>query len=70
MLEADTDAFQKNPYLLPIGFAGRSGTWPRKYLRYRTTVELDDGNMRAIALAVNGAKTIRVYYGIPKKKAR
>ncbi|MBU6321778.1 MAG: hypothetical protein KGI78_01750 [Patescibacteria group bacterium] len=68
MLETNVWSLQKHPYLLPIGFAGRTGTWPRKYLRYRTAVELDDGNMRAIALAVAGTKTIRVYYGIPRKK--
>lgn len=62
---ADT---QKEPYLLPIAFKTGMGTNGRLGLKSRVKADLDDGCMRSIALAVDGKKTIKVYYGVPLKK--
>lgn len=58
---------KKEKYLLPIAFKGGTGTNGRLRLTHKTAWDLDDGNMRSVALAVRGAKTIKAYIGIPKK---
>lgn len=67
ILETNVGVLQNKKYLLPIVFRGGSGTNGRKGLKYRTKGDIDDGNMRSIALVVDGAKILRVYFGIPKK---
>ena len=66
ILEMDVHLKQKEHYLLPIMFKGDTGTRGRARLKRVTKVDIDDGNMRSIALAVHGAKTIRAYIGFPK----
>lgn len=57
---------QKEPYLLPIGFTAGTGTGVRKYLRKKVKVDIDDGCMRSIAMAVTGKKSIKMYLGFSK----
>ena len=66
ILMMDVHLKQKERYLLPIMFKGNTGTRGRARLKRVTKVDIDDGNMRSIALAVHGAKTIRAYIGFPK----
>ena len=68
MLKTNIIDLQKEKYLLPIVFKGGTGTNGRRRLKHRTKGDIDDGNMRAVALAVNGAKTLRVYFGVPVPK--
>lgn len=68
MLATNVKKLQDEKYLLPIIFKGGTGTLGRKGLKYKTRGDIDDGNMRAITLAVSGVKTIRAYFGVPKKK--
>ncbi|MHB8710591.1 MAG: hypothetical protein ACYC6X_03525 [Minisyncoccota bacterium] len=70
ILKTDTSMFQNEKYLLPIVFRGGFGTNGRKGLKYKTKGDIDDGNMRSTALAVGGAKILRVYFGIPKKNKK
>lgn len=57
--------FQKEKYLLPIILPG--GSAPRRGLK-RMRGDVDDGCMRAIALAISGKKTIRAYIGKTKQR--
>ena len=68
MLATNVDELQKEKYVLPIMFKNGTGTCGRKGLTYKTKGDIDDGSMRSITLAVNGAKTIRAYIGFPKGK--
>ncbi|MFA6278671.1 MAG: hypothetical protein WCS97_00845 [Candidatus Paceibacterota bacterium] len=67
MLATNVDLLQKEKYLLPIIFKGNTGTRGRRRLKRVMAGDIDDGCMRSIALAVNGAKVIRAYIGFPKK---
>lgn len=69
MLATNVGMLQGEKYLLPIIFKGGTGTLGRRGLKRVMKGDIDDGNMRSIALAVNGAKVIRAYIGFPKKKA-
>lgn len=66
MLAMGTELFQKEKYLLPIVFRDHTGTNGRKRLKRRMVGDIDDGSMRCIALAICGAKKIRVYFGEPR----
>lgn len=68
MLKTNIDMFQKERYLFPIVFKHGTGTNGRKGLKRRLKGDIDDGCMRSVALAVNGDRTIKVYFGIPIKK--
>ena len=52
----------REKYLYPIAFEGNFGTNPRRGVK-KMKAALDDGNMRAIAYAVSGSKTINFYLG-------
>jgi transposase len=67
ILKIKTHTEQKEKYLYPIVFKTDTGTQGRKRLKTKTKGDIDDGCMRSIALAINGSKTIKVYYGVPKK---
>ncbi|MDD3531394.1 MAG: hypothetical protein PHV99_02285 [Candidatus Pacebacteria bacterium] len=56
---------QKERYLYPIVFKTDTGTMGRKRLKRKMAGDIDDGNMRSIALAMNGRNPITVYFGIP-----
>lgn len=56
---------QNEKYLLPITFIGGTGTRGRKRLKTKTALDIDDGCMRAISLAIKGEKTIKAYIGLP-----
>jgi hypothetical protein len=66
MLKTNIHLLQKEKYLLPIIFKGGTGTKGRKKLK-QMKGDIDDGGMRAIALAISGKKTLKVYMGFPKK---
>ena len=67
ILKTSVGLLQSEKYLLPIVFEGGTGTNGRRGLKYQTKGDIDDGCMRSIALAINGVKSIRVYFGLPKK---
>lgn len=67
MLKNNIESLQKEKYLLPIVFKSDHGTRGRHRLKHRVRGDIDDGCMRSIALAVSGVKTLRVYFGVPKK---
>lgn len=67
MLATNVDILQDEKYLFPIIFKGNTGTRGRSRLKRVMAGDIDDGCMRSIALAVNGAKVIRAYIGFPKK---
>lgn len=67
ILKTNVTDIQKEKYLLPIVFEGGTGTNGRKSMR-RMKGDIDDGCMRSVALAVHGAKIIRVYFGIPTRE--
>lgn len=58
---------QKEEYLFPIVFKNGTGTQGRLGLKTRVKGDIDDGCMRAIALAMSGRNPITVYFGVPKK---
>jgi hypothetical protein len=68
MLEHNVADLQKEKYLLPIVFKSGHGTRGRHRLKHRVRGDIDDGCMRSIALAVSGARVLRVYFGVPRKK--
>jgi hypothetical protein len=68
LLGTQVNELQHEKYLFPIAFKGGTGTKPRRYLRFKTAYDIDDGCMRSLALALNGASKIRMYLGLPKKK--
>jgi hypothetical protein len=70
ILKTNVDVIQSEKYLLPIIFKSNTGTRGRKNLKRIMKGDLDDGCMRSVALAVNGAKIIRAYIGFPKIKTR
>lgn len=55
---------EKERYLYPIIVSG--GMMGRKGLKLMKG-DIDDGNMRAIALTISGRKKIKAFVGIPKK---
>lgn len=60
ILRTSLDMIQKDKYLYPIVVpGGKLGRWGLKKMKG----DVDDGCMRAIALAVSGKKTIKVYIG-------
>ena len=67
ILKTNIHLLQKEKHLLPIVFKGGTGTNGRKRLKKRMKGDIDDGCMRSIALAITGNKTLRVYFGVPKK---
>ena len=67
ILKTSVDLLQSEKYLLPIVFKGGTGTNGRRRLKHQMRGDIDDGCMRLIALTVNGAKKILVYFGTPKK---
>ena len=67
MLETNVGLIQSEKYLYPIVFKGGTGTNGRKGLKKKMRGDIDDGCMRSIALVINGAKTIKVYFGTPRK---
>ncbi|HEY4482896.1 MAG TPA: hypothetical protein VI953_01850 [Candidatus Paceibacterota bacterium] len=62
------DIIKKDKYLLPILFKSGLGTNGRKGLP-KMKADIDDGNMRAIALTISGAKTLKAYIGMPPKNS-
>lgn len=68
MLKTNIHILKKEKYLLPIIFKGGTGTKGRKRLKKQMKGDIDDGCMRAIALAISGEKTIRAYVGFPKNQ--
>ena len=62
------DIISQEKTLFPIVFAGGHGTCGRKWCRKKMTGDIDDGCLRAIALAISGYKTLNVYFGKPKKQ--
>lgn len=68
ILETNIDLIQDEKYLYPIVFKEGTGTNGRKGLKKKMKGDIDDGCMRSIALAINGAKKIKVYFGVPMKK--
>jgi hypothetical protein len=69
ILKVGINVIQKEDYLLPIVFKCDTGTQGRYHLKHKTTGDIEDGCMRSIALAVSGVQRIKIYFGIPKKKA-
>lgn len=67
MTETNVGDLQSEKYLLPIVFKGGTGTKGRKRLRNQMKGDIDDGCMRSVTLAVNGAKNLKVYFGVPKE---
>ena len=67
ILETSVDIIQSYKYLLPIVLKGGTEKDARHGLKHQMAGDIDDGCMRSIALTVNGAKSILVYFGIPKK---
>lgn len=65
ILDTNIDILQTEKYLLPIAFLGGTGTRGRKRLKFKTKLDLDDGCMRSIALAVSGKEEIVGYVGFP-----
>lgn len=61
----DTKPFQAEAYLLPIAFKVDTGTRGRRRLKQKMKADIDDGCLRSVALAMNGATSIRAYYGEP-----
>ena len=66
ILKINALSIQNEKYLLPITFIGGTGTKGRRMLRFKTKLDIDDGCMRSIALAINGQKRIKAYIGFPK----
>ncbi|MEI7689231.1 MAG: hypothetical protein WCI91_03555 [Candidatus Nomurabacteria bacterium] len=66
ILNINVDYIQKEKYLLPITFIGGTGTKGRRRLKVKTQLDIDDGCMRSISLAVSGKKIIRSYIGFHK----
>ncbi len=67
MVSTNVARLQKEKYLLPIVISHGTGTKGRSRLKLPLKGDIDDGCMRSIALAVSGAKTLRIYFGMPKK---
>ncbi len=65
ILKNSLSIIQKEKYLFPIILPG--GTMGRKGLK-KMKGDIDDGCMRAIALAVSGNKTVKAYIGKINKK--
>ncbi len=57
---------QQEKYLLPIGFKHGTGTPARSRLKRKVAVDIDDGCMRSIAMAVSGKRLMRMYVGMPE----
>lgn len=70
MLATNIGMLQSEKYLLPITFKGNTGTRGRARFKRVMKVDIDDGCMRSIALAIHGAKVLRVYFGVPKKNKK
>jgi hypothetical protein len=67
ILKTSVGVIQDEKYLLPIVFAGNTGTRGRSRLKRQMKGDIDDGCMRSVALAVSGRHEIQVYFGTPKK---
>ncbi len=67
MLKIKTQIEQKEKYLFPIVFKTDTGTKGRKRLKRKMKGDIDDGNMRSIALTIFGKNQLQVYFGIPNK---
>ncbi len=65
ILKISTHINQKEKYLYPIVFKTDTGTQSRKRLKRKMIGDIDDGNMRSIALAMSGRNPFIVYFGIP-----
>ncbi len=65
ILKMNFNLFQKEKYLLPITFKHGTGTRGRRGFVRKVRADIDDGNMRSIALTVSGRKKIKAYYGVP-----
>ena len=70
ILKTSVGLLQSEEYLFPIVFKGGTGTNGRAGLKHKTKGDIDDGCMRSIALTISGAKTLLVYFGVPKYKSR
>lgn len=66
ILKIESHLKQTEKYLYPIVFKTDTGTMGRKRLKRKMKGDIDDGCMRAIALAMSGRKHISVYFGFPK----
>ncbi len=64
ILKTSIGVIQGEAYLLPIVFKCDTGTQGRWRLKKKMKGDIDDGCMRSIALAVRGAKKIRIYFGL------
>lgn len=60
------DIIRREKYLSPVVFVSGTGTRGRRWCKTRVKGDIDDGCMRAIALAVSGHTTLSVYFGKPK----
>jgi len=68
ILRTSVGVVQGEKYLLPITFKCDTGTRGRARLKRKMKADIDDGCMRSVALAVNGAEKILAYYGTPSPK--
>lgn len=66
ILNTNVNYLQKEKYLFPIVFKHNTGTKGRKWLKKPVKVDMDDGCIRSIAMAIAGIDTLKVYFGIPK----
>ncbi|TSC68548.1 MAG: hypothetical protein G01um101456_602 [Parcubacteria group bacterium Gr01-1014_56] len=65
ILRTNVKQLQKEKYLFPIIFESGTGTNGRRGLK-KLKGDIDDGNMRSIALTIKGTKTIQAYIGLQK----
>lgn len=66
ILKIKAHLIQKDRYLFPIVFKSGTGTQGRNRLKKKMRGDIDDGCMRAIALAISGRNPITIYFGIPR----
>ncbi|OHA06524.1 MAG: hypothetical protein A2934_05290 [Candidatus Sungbacteria bacterium RIFCSPLOWO2_01_FULL_47_10] len=62
ILKTSLDLLEQDPYSLPIVLPGGIGTAGRKGLK-KMKGDIDDGCIRAIALAISGKKNLKAYIG-------
>jgi len=67
MLKTNYSLLQDEKYLFPIVLEHGASPNVRKGLKYKVKGDIDDGCMRAIALAVGGRKTLKVFLGLKRK---
>ncbi len=70
ILKENVSIIQNEKYLLPIAFIGNTGTRGRRRLKNKTDLDIDDGCMRSISLAISGKDKIKAYIGFPKNNIK